>query len=141
MTINKSQRQSFRSRLGVYLPKPVFTHGQLYVSLSRGISWDFRQIPPVLRRVDADTVASFTLRNCSFWADPRQTKKYTLTRNIRADNDERYAAFLLQIGDGTYAHPPGCELGDRTTSDSTQPHPSSTNKFLNITLLIIFELM
>ncbi|KAG0710398.1 hypothetical protein GWK47_022903 [Chionoecetes opilio] len=34
MTINKCQGQT-KSYVGVYLPTPVFTHGQLYVSLSR----------------------------------------------------------------------------------------------------------
>lgn len=34
MTINKAQGQTF-ARVGVWLPAPVFAHGQLYVAFSR----------------------------------------------------------------------------------------------------------
>ena len=39
LTINKAQGQTFRERTGVYLPQPVFSHGQLYVALSRASSF------------------------------------------------------------------------------------------------------
>jgi ATP-dependent exoDNAse (exonuclease V) alpha subunit len=37
MVINKSQGQTL-TRVGLYLKKPVFTHGQLYVAISRATS-------------------------------------------------------------------------------------------------------
>jgi hypothetical protein len=39
ITINKAQGQTFKT-IGIYLPKPVFSHGQLYVALSRTKSFN-----------------------------------------------------------------------------------------------------
>ena len=39
MTINKSRGQSLNN-VGIYLPTPVFSHGQLYVALSKAKSLD-----------------------------------------------------------------------------------------------------
>ena len=42
LTINKAQGRSLK-RVGVYLKKPVFSHGQLYVALSRaGVPYETR---------------------------------------------------------------------------------------------------
>ena len=35
MSINKAQGQTFKGNVGFYLPQSVFSHGQLYVALSR----------------------------------------------------------------------------------------------------------
>ena len=39
MTINKGQGQTFGERIGIYLNKPVFAHGQLYCALKMCAYW------------------------------------------------------------------------------------------------------
>ena len=43
MTINKSQGQSL-SHVGLYLRRPIFSHGQLYVAIFRVKSWSSLKI-------------------------------------------------------------------------------------------------
>ncbi|XP_062208910.1 uncharacterized protein LOC133917933 [Phragmites australis] len=50
MTINKAQGQTIPN-VGIYLPEPVFSHGQLYVALSRGVS---RQSTRILSKLNKD---------------------------------------------------------------------------------------
>jgi len=58
---------------------------------------DFRQILPVVRRGDRSTIVMSSLKRHSFW---REFEQFQLTRNMRADNDADFAAWLLQLGDG-----------------------------------------
>ena len=58
MTINKAQGQTLE-RVGIYLPEPCFTHGQLYVAASRvGLPEHLRFAVPI----DKDTG---TFRTCN----------------------------------------------------------------------------
>ena len=52
---------------------------------------DWRQTPPVLPRVDSDTIASHTLRATSWWGG-HHLQQYTLAHNMRADKDASFAA-------------------------------------------------
>lgn len=63
MTINKSQGQTFQ-RVGVYLPRPCFSHGQMYVACSRVGDPDAVTImvvpPPGTKPEDMDAARSRT---------------------------------------------------------------------------------
>eukprot|EP00973_Karenia_brevis_P078719 10926323-Karenia_brevis.AAC.1 len=59
---------------------------------------DFRQIPPVIRRINPESLRTFTLHGASFWHSP-QLNKTSLCGNRRAADDPEYAQFLLSVGD------------------------------------------
>jgi len=62
---------------------------------------DFRQIPPVLRRINPESTRSHTLHAASFWQSPC-VAKVSLKGNRRAASDTGYAEFLQRLGDGVY---------------------------------------
>ncbi|XP_066373872.1 uncharacterized protein [Miscanthus floridulus] len=58
MTINKAQGQTIPN-VGIYLPEPVFSHGQLYVALSRGVSRSTTRVL-VKPKQELDSTRNFT---------------------------------------------------------------------------------
>ncbi|RCV16041.1 hypothetical protein SETIT_3G105700v2 [Setaria italica] len=60
MTINKAQGQTIPN-VGIYLPEPVFSHGQIYVALSRGVS---QKTTRVLAKPNNDVDSTGTRKHC-----------------------------------------------------------------------------
>jgi hypothetical protein len=119
MTIHKSQGQSFE-RMGIYIDTPLFTHGQLYVALSRvgkagGI---FMHI------VDKDQNKIKYTDNVIYHS-ALQSEGY----RIRSENDQIRPAEDRSIGDQTTAHHDARDQSNihETTSDSSSSDSESEN--------------
>lgn len=63
MTINKAQGQTLNT-IGIYLPEPVFSHGQLYVALSRATT--ATKIKVHLKHSENDPLSCFQTKNIVF---------------------------------------------------------------------------
>jgi hypothetical protein len=82
---------------------------------------DFRQILPVVRRGTRSDVVRSSIKYTRTW---RLMERFSLTRNMRADGDADFAAWLLKLGNGelpqvdgvpdTVSIPPGmvCDVPD-----------------------------
>ena len=88
---------------------------QSYVDLVR-IALQFTKEEVFMTLLRGRTCSCFALRaarctklvaiGCSFWKNPQHIVKYELTRNKRAENDESYAQFVLDVGNGVFRSPP-----------------------------------
>ena len=71
---------------------------------------DFRQVLPVLPRANATQIVRATVKHCSLWPEFMQMKLRVNMRASPAASD--FAAWLLQVGEGTLRHPGG-EMADQ----------------------------
>lgn len=60
---------------------------------------DFRQVLPVVPHGSRHSIVRQTLKSSNIW---HLVRKFTLTINMRAEDDEEFRSFLLDIGNGTY---------------------------------------
>lgn len=110
MTINKAQGQTIPN-VAIYLPEPVFSHGQLYVALSRGVSRGTTRIL-AKPRIDIDPTGKSTknivYRDVLFWTDClRLIREYHVQILLKAQFFILFIGLLSLVVSGG----PGCMDG------------------------------
>lgn len=80
MTINKAQGQTLNI-VGIYLPQPVFSHGQLYVALSRATTSTKLKL----------------LLHTNLLTKQNRTKNIVYTQILRETEDDKFTGcYILQ---------------------------------------------
>ena len=92
MTVNKSQGQTIPN-VGVYLPEPVFSHGQLYVAMSRATARANIRILVVPPNAEAEEEDDEEKANSMGKKNKDKKKHRAATKNIKKN---------ISVLDGTY---------------------------------------
>ena len=93
MTVNKSQGQTILN-VGVYLPAPVFSHGQLYVAMSRATSRTNIKILALPPDAEAQEEEAKKIEKKNAKKNAEEKKRM---RQIKKDKDKK-----TPIVDGTF---------------------------------------
>ncbi|WVZ94329.1 hypothetical protein U9M48_040234 [Paspalum notatum var. saurae] len=124
MTVNKAQGQTIPN-VGVYLPEPVFSHGQLYVALSRATA-----------RSNIKILAIPAIDGASKKKKNKNNKKKKQEENILTISDGIYTKNIVYKEAGTpptllatyCLHTPGCQEIRPNGSDNKGAQPLKTKQ-------------
>ncbi|KAJ9557470.1 hypothetical protein OSB04_012084, partial [Centaurea solstitialis] len=132
MTINKSQGQSL-NKIGIYLPEPIFGHGQLYVALSRATSPTGLKIL-IKQQQDQPSCCTKNIVYSDFLKRVDYFQGHAIQGNM-SFNDIEYFNQVMQLGSAYKISNFNCEqtkAWQRTLPNPTTVHFGRFTKFEQI---------